>query len=130
MAAPCPPQVYTNAWTPYPSIEAPVVHLFFPSFYYHFLSTAPFGFGNDGLLDIRLVVSRDGAQVGYSSAKNARSPWVPLGYNKCGPGAHAPDNVGGWCSPKTDASGIGEEAGPTDFVSAPSQLQMAPQGLT
>ena len=30
--------------------------------------------------------------------------------NRCGPGAHAPDNPGGWCSPKT-----GVEAGPTAF---------------
>ena len=102
--------VYTNAWTPYPSIENPVVHLFFPSFYHHFLPTAPFAFGNDGLLDIRLVVSRDNINVGYSQAKNGRSPWVPLGFNKCGGAAHAPDNPDGWCSPKT-----GEEAGPTDF---------------
>lgn len=102
--------VYTNAWTPYPSIEAPVVHLFFPSFYHHFTSAAPYGFGNDGLLDIRLVVSRDGAHLGYSEAKNGRSPWVPLGYNKCGGAAHAPDNIDGWCSPTT-----GIESGSTDF---------------
>ena len=102
--------VYTNAWTPYPSVEAPVVHLFFPSMYHHFTSSAPFGFGNDGLLDIRLVVSRDGAHVNYTTAENGRSPWVPLGVNKCGPGAHAPDNPNGWCSPKT-----GIEAGPTAF---------------
>ena len=59
------------------------------------------GFGNDGLLDIRLVVSRDNEKVGYSEAKNGRSPWVPLGVNKCGGAAHAPGNVDGWCSPAT-----------------------------
>ena len=75
--------VYTNAWTPYPSIDEPVVQLFFPSFYHHFLSQAPFGFGNDGLLDIRLAISRDGKSVTYPTARNARAPWVPLGYNHC-----------------------------------------------
>jgi hypothetical protein len=102
--------VYTNAWTPFPSIEQPVVHLFLPSFYHHFDQPAPFGFGNDGLLDIRLVISRDGANLSYPTATNARAPWVPLGTNWCGGGAHAPGNVGGWCSPHS-----GVEAGPTDF---------------
>ena len=37
-----------QAYTPYPSIENPAVHLLFPSYYFHFGSTAPFGFGNDG----------------------------------------------------------------------------------
>ena len=64
--------IYTNAWTPYPSPEAPVVHLFFPSMYYHF-GTTPYGFGNDGLLDIRMVVSPDGKQLDYvPGAPNAR----------------------------------------------------------
>jgi hypothetical protein len=70
--------VYTNAYTPYPSIEQPAVHLLFPSFYHHF-GRQPFGFGNDGLLDIRLVVSRDGIHYNYTSARNARAPFVPLG---------------------------------------------------
>jgi hypothetical protein len=39
--------VYTNAFTPYPSIEQPSAHFFFPSFYQHFEGN-PFGFGNDG----------------------------------------------------------------------------------
>ena len=49
--------VYTNAWTPYPSINNTVAHLYFPSFYHHF-GTTPWGFGNDGLLDIRMVFAR------------------------------------------------------------------------
>ena len=39
------------------------MHLFFPSMYHHFGAAAPWGFGNDGLLDIRLVVSRDGVRL-------------------------------------------------------------------
>eukprot|EP00656_Telonema_subtile_P000700 TRINITY_DN10339_c0_g1_i1.p1 TRINITY_DN10339_c0_g1~~TRINITY_DN10339_c0_g1_i1.p1 ORF type:complete len:490 (-),score=83.31 TRINITY_DN10339_c0_g1_i1:293-1762(-) len=90
--------VYTNAWTPYPSIDDPAVHLFFPSMYRHFAHN-PFGFGNDGLLDIRLLVSRDGGKSGlrYTPAPNARSPFVPLGVNRCG--ASSPTAVDGWCSP-------------------------------
>lgn len=89
--------VYTNAWTPYPSIESPAVHLFFPSMYHHFDAHAPWGNGNDGLLDIRLVVSRDGEQLNYSMGRNSRAPFVPLGINDCG--ATTPSVIGGWCSP-------------------------------
>ena len=92
--------VYTNAWTPVPSVADPIVHVMFPSFYRHFGPHAPFGFANDGLLDIRLVVSRDGVQWQYAAdARSGRSPFVPLGPNRCGGAAHAPGNVGGWCDP-------------------------------
>lgn len=52
------PDVYTNAHLPYPDAENPSVHLFFPSVYYSFddySDKAPYGFGNDGLLDILLL---------------------------------------------------------------------------
>jgi len=92
--------LYTNAWTPYPSIESPSVHLFFPSPYTHFAEgAAPFGFRNDGLLDIRLAVSRDGKKFSYPDARNGRSPFVPLGINTCGNSASFPSVGGGWCSP-------------------------------
>ena len=105
--------IYTNAWTPYPSIDNPAVHLFFPSYYAHFDSYSgaalsgepgarpPYGFGNDGLLDVRLVVSRDGKSLDYVPARNGRAPYVPLGLNECGPRASAPGVAGGWCSPFT-----------------------------
>lgn len=88
-----------------PSIDNPAVHLYFPSFYHHFLAKTPFGFGNDGLLDIRLVVSRDGQHLNYTTTPNGRSPYVPLGDNNCGGAAHAPDTVGGWCSPTSGIEG-------------------------
>ena len=48
--------VYTNAWTPYPSIEDLAVHLFFPSMFHQFAGGLPFKVpGADGLLDIRHV---------------------------------------------------------------------------
>ena len=90
--------IYTNAWTPYPSIEDPTVHLYFPSYYSHFTSDAPYGFGNDGLLDVRLLVSRDGYNLTYvPGARNSRSPFVSLGINKCG--ASTPSIKNGWCNP-------------------------------
>jgi len=91
--------VYTNSWTPYPSIEKPAVHLFFPSMYFHFGSN-PWGHGNDGLLDIRMLVSRDGASLGYvQNASNARSAYVALGDNSCGAGLGSrPEVHGGWCN--------------------------------
>eukprot|EP00039_Didymoeca_costata_P012280 m.176182 g.176182 ORF g.176182 m.176182 type:complete len:592 (-) comp15438_c0_seq14:899-2674(-) len=90
--------VYTNAWTPYPNISNPSVHLFFPSFYHHF-GTNPYGHGNDGLLDIRLLVAGDLMDnLTYPSANNARSPFVPLGISTCGSTANSPDVKDGWCS--------------------------------
>ena len=62
---PQPLDVYTNAWTPYPSIEAPLLHLFFPSMYHHF-GSAPFGLGNDGLLDVRRKGARTPDQQMHS----------------------------------------------------------------
>ena len=68
---------------------------------YHHFSGAPWGFGNDGLLDLRLAASRTtGAKIEYiKSATNARSPFVPLGVNLCGADASTPQASGGWCSP-------------------------------
>eukprot|EP00041_Stephanoeca_diplocostata_P032140 m.1021570 g.1021570 ORF g.1021570 m.1021570 type:complete len:206 (-) comp24095_c0_seq18:2601-3218(-) len=60
---------------------------------------APFGFGNDGLLDIRLLTSTNGVNITYAAATNARSPFVPLGTNLCGPNAASPSIKSGWCSP-------------------------------
>ena len=54
---------------------------------------------SSGLLDIRLVVSRDGVSFNYTGATNPRAPFVPLGVNRCGGDAHAPGVKGGWCSP-------------------------------
>lgn len=61
--------MYTNAWTPYPSMEAPTAHFFFPSMYHQFGST-PWGFGNEGLLDICLAVSQDAKNISYVEARN------------------------------------------------------------
>jgi hypothetical protein len=95
---PQPMDVYTNAWTPYPSIASPLVHLFFPSFYHHFAYPAPLNTTNDGLLDIRLLFSDDGTNLSYvDGARNARSPFVRLGDNTCGAHRHAPSVMGGWC---------------------------------
>lgn len=93
---------YTSAWTPYPSASHAVVHLFFPSMMGHFSASKPgppFGFADDALVDVRLVVSRDGVNLGYPPATNARAPFVPLGVNKCGALASRPSVKGGWCDP-------------------------------
>jgi hypothetical protein len=93
--------VYTNSWTPYPSAATPAGHFFFPSFYHHFSDGAPFGFGNDGLLDVRLVVSSDGINLTYVPGRRNRAPFIPLGVNRCGASASSPSVSGGWCSPST-----------------------------
>ena len=94
--------IYTNSWTPYPSIDDPdAIHLFFPSMYAHFPNQgAPYGYGNDGLLDIRLTYARglagEGGKIVYTGAANSRSPFVPLGVSTCA--AHSPSVKGGWCN--------------------------------
>ena len=98
-ADPQPLDVYTNAWTPYPSIDEPLAHLYFPSMYAQFIDgQAPASGHNDGLLDIRLLIGDGRWHVGYTDAVNARAPFVSLGVNTCGGGQHAPGVMGGWCS--------------------------------
>ena len=47
---------------------------------YSFGHAFPFGYGNDGLLDVRFAASRDGRTIRYvPGAANAREPWVELG---------------------------------------------------
>ena len=41
------------------------------------------GIGNDGILEGRLAVSRDGRTAKYVDAPNAREPFLPLGVNRC-----------------------------------------------
>ena len=78
--------IYTNAWTPYPSPEAPAVHFFFPSMYYHFNQKTPYGFGNDGLLDIRMVVSRTNPSLNLAQTKPysnfVPNPVTPQGWSQ------------------------------------------------
>jgi hypothetical protein len=91
-------------------IVSQAVHLFFPSVFAHWGTTTigirtglPFGFQDDGILDTRLVVSRDGTHLHYSDAANGRSSFLTLGINDCGPTASAPGVEGGWCSPYSGA---------------------------
>ena len=67
--------------------------------YHHFVDGGvPWGYSNSGILDIRLVVSRDSYNLSYSGATAPRSPFVPLGISGC---ALAPGVPGGWCSPSS-----------------------------
>lgn len=91
--------LYTSGFAPYAGVQ-----LFFPATMYSFGADFPWGYGNDGILDVRFAASRDGKAISYvPGAANAREPWFELGLNRCGPHAHAPDSYrGGWCDP-TDA---------------------------
>ena len=80
------------------------LHLFFPSVFHHFASSTtfggpPVGRAPDGLIDVRFVVSRNGVNLSYADVDRPRSPFVPLGINRCGLGTSAPSTFGGWCSP-------------------------------
>lgn len=56
--------------------------VFFPSVFQHILFAD--GTGNDGILDIRLAVSRDnGRTIAYPPARDARRPFVTGGINRC-----------------------------------------------
>ena len=80
------------------AVESPAVHVFLPSMYHHFINNGvPWGFSNSGILDLRLVVSRDSYNLSYSGATDPRSPFVPLGISDC---QHStPSTPGGWCNP-------------------------------
>lgn len=65
--------LYTNAAVKYPFADN--LYLMFPSPYYHYPDPPRGKYRNDGPLDVRLAVSRDG--VRWSSVD--RSPFVPLG---------------------------------------------------
>ena len=67
--------LYTSGFAPYEGVQ-----LFFPAVMYSFGHRFPFGYGNDGLLDVRFAASRDGRTISYvPGAANAREPWVELG---------------------------------------------------
>ena len=100
--------VYTNSWTRYAG-----VNLFFPTMFHHFTvpdncsisskkcRPAPNGRGNDGLLSIRLVVSRDARKLSYVEAEDGRASFVDFGLNKCGPNAVHTTSPEGWCDMKS-----------------------------
>ena len=90
--------LYTSGFAPYEGVQ-----LYFPATMYTFGHAFPFGYGNDGLLDIRFAASRDGRSIRYvPGAANAREPWFELGLNRCGSRASAPDSYyGGWCDPSS-----------------------------
>jgi hypothetical protein len=75
--APC-MDIYCNGATPYAG-----VYLMFPLMFLHF--TGPV---NDGMLEARLLASRDGSNFSYIGA-NGRDAFVPRGA-----GAHRPGHVG------------------------------------
>ena len=96
--------IYTNACINYAGTL-----LCFPSFYFQFPTDAVWKAGNDGLLDLRLLHGgrwSDGElalrSLNYTAAWNARSPYVPLGINRCAFEGSV-FQTGGWCS-ATDGS--------------------------
>jgi hypothetical protein len=69
---PVPLDHYNSAAVEYPWAEA--AYLMFPSAYLHFPEPPVGRYGNDGLLDIQLAVSRDGVEYHRLS----RAPYIPL----------------------------------------------------
>ena len=70
--------------------------------------------GNDGILEGRLAVSRDGVKAKYVDAPNGRAAFLPLGVNRCKPMLPAayPRGVE-WCPGNNPASD-----GASDFDAA------------
>ena len=70
--------LYTNAATQYYG-----VYLFFPSIFMHM--TLGTGTENDGIVEGRLAVSRDGVKAAYVKApmNGGRQPFLPLGVTRC-----------------------------------------------
>ena len=86
----------------------------------------PWGLPIDGLLDVRLVVSRTGKTLNYTTARNARSPFVPLGVNTCG--ASTPSVAGGWCAPRS-ATQLRQTSPSTSAMWMASGYVRSPDGL-
>ena len=63
----------------------------------------PFNTGGDGIVEPRLMMSEGGINVSYTSAVNARDPWIALGINNC-PTAQSgsfSEPRQGWCDPNS-----------------------------
>ena len=92
--------IYTSSWTRYAGVS-----WFFPTFYHQFPNSnlsSPDGFPNDGLLNIRLAVSRSTTNLSYVAtggfgSPGFRAPFVAWGVNTCGEWAVHPSLPGGWC---------------------------------
>jgi hypothetical protein len=74
------------------------IYLGFPSAFSH--TTFGYGDGNDGLVDVRLIVSRDGVTFRFVDAIDGRAPWIPLGLNTCDQLVPADADPAGmqWCA--------------------------------
>jgi hypothetical protein len=72
--------IYTNSVTQYYGI-----YLFFPSVFMHMQFAESEDKGNDGIVEGRLAVSRDGINASYVDAPNGRTAFLPLGVNRCSP---------------------------------------------
>lgn len=84
---------YTSSVTKYGD-----VYVGFPSAFSH--TTFAYGDNNDGLVDIRFIVSRDGKRFQFVDAPDGRAPWIPLGLNTCDelvPAVADPANMQ-WCA--------------------------------
>ena len=62
--------------------------------------TAPNGYPNDGLLDIRFSYGGRNVpaqQLEYVATPDARSPFIPMSINRCDVSGDV-DDFGGWCA--------------------------------
>ena len=69
----------------------------------------PFNTGGDGLVEPRLMFSENGINITYTSARNARDPFMALGINTC-PTAMSGDFTQfgkGWCDPTSATELLG-----------------------
>ena len=101
--------IYTNSATLYNG-----VYLFFPSVFMHMAFAESEDKGNDGILEGRLAVSRDGVSAAYVDAPNGRAAFLPLGVNRCAPMLPSTYPAGvEWCPGNNPASD-----GQSDFDAA------------
>jgi hypothetical protein len=120
--------IYTNAFTFYEGH-----YLFFPSLFQH---ASPYAVGNDGVLDVRLLVSKNGSEAHYTAAANGRAPFVSLGINTCpfsggldslaGLSGKVPTHGANWCDLRSGA--LGHTAFDASMVWMASGAAISPDG--
>ena len=102
--------IYTSAASRYEGLT-----LLFPAVFSHMVFQYTPPPGNDGLVESRIAVSRDGLTAHYPPARNGRAAFLPLGANRCGSaGSEMASYPRGmrWC--KFDARSLGS----SDFDAA------------
>ena len=110
----CPSDTPSAAWYPHPpqNVSRGEVLLAFPSVFSHKMFADHHE--NDGLVDVRLLSTRNGSRTAvYSNASNGRWPVIPLGKSGCiqhlRPAIYPPGEM--WCNSSAELANAAFDSG-------------------